>query len=707
MFKTIRYSFDFHGKEITLETGKIARQADGAVVIKCGKTFILSTVVFSKEVNEQDNFFPLTVNYNEKYSAIGKIPGGFVKRETKPSEAEILTSRLIDRSIRPIFAENFYNETQVNCTVFSHEKGANNDFLSLIATVAALRAAKIPLVGTVAGVKLNYLSGKFVINPSHLDSGKLDMFVSGCNDSILMVESRVCELSEDVCLEAISVAMNEIKSLSNHIDTFIDLLNQSDGGELFKPVQKDYSVIQNFLTLNFKSQIEQAFDVADKQARDSLLAKIDSKAIAKCAESFPDVNITRVSLILKGIKKSVMRTNIAQKNRRIDGRKNDEIRPITVEKGLLPNVHGSALFTRGNTQVLVSVTIGASSDEQIVDALDGSARESFMLHYNFPAYSVGELGRSSAPGRREIGHGALAKKSIAWLIPSRESFPQTIRVVSDVTESNGSTSMATVCGAILALEDAGVPLKTAVSGIAMGLIKENDDCIVLSDILGDEDFLGDMDFKVAGTENGITALQMDVKITGVNITILTKALTQAREGRLHIMSKMNVVNVKSSQPKFEVLKVVNFTVPEDKVKLVIGPGGSVIKDICAKTNATIDIDRSGNVKIAAQSDEAISLANEMIKSILSVQKEALVENKVYKAKVMKIIEHGAIIELRDGNGGLVHLSELSLRKPNRVSDVVLEGETLMVLFLGQDQSGRAKFSLKSVDQESLAVNRDL
>ncbi len=686
MFKVVKKEIEVSGKKISLETGKIARQADGAIIAKCGETIVLATAVGAKKVNPDVDYFPLSVNYQEKYYAAGKIPGGYFKREARPTESETLISRLIDRPIRPLFPNEFKNEVQVLPTVISYDKENEADILSIIASSAALAISGMPFLGPVGASRVGFIKNKFVLNPSkeQLKESKLDLVVAGTKDAVLMVESEANGLTEEEMLNAVKFGHESFLPIIKIIE---DLAK-----ECRKPSwvveKKDLSEVRKKLENEFTSDLKKAFSTRDKQDRSNQISEITEKAknLFEDNENFTELD---VNTELKNLEKKIVRTDILKNKNRIDGRGLSEVRPIMCEVGILPRVHGSALFTRGETQAIVTTTLGTSDDEQRIESLDGLQRERFMLHYNFPPFSVGETGRIGT-GRREIGHGKLAWRAINSSLPSKESFPYTFRIVSEITESNGSSSMATVCGSSLALMDAGVPLKEPVAGIAMGLIKEGDDFSVLSDILGDEDHLGDMDFKVAGTKDGITSLQMDIKITGITFEIMEQALNQAKEGRIHILGEMNKAlsksrdNVGKHTPKME-----KITVDKKDIATVIGKGGATIREIVEKSGAKVDVNDVGEVTVAAPDEESRNKAMQMIKDLTA--KAEL--NKIYNGKVMKIMEFGAFVNFLGKQDGLVHISELADKRVAKVTDVVKEGDEVKVKVIGFDR-GKVKLSIK-------------
>jgi polyribonucleotide nucleotidyltransferase len=698
MFNVFRKELMWGGRRLVLETGKVARQADGAVMATYGETTVLCTAVASKQPKPGQDFFPLTVNYQEKTFAAGKIPGGFFKREGRPSEKETLVSRLIDRPIRPLFAPGFRNETQVVCTVLSHDLENDPDIVALIGASAALTLSGIPFLGPIAGARVGYIDGKYVLNPK-LDSmpeSQLDLVVAGTTEGVLMVESEAKELSEDLMLGAVMFGHQHFQPV---IQAIIELAEAAakDAWDM-PPTAPEAAEIQEKLRAAIGPELAAAYAERQKQARTDKL----EAAKAKIAELFPDEAQRQYAMkAFKELEKEIVRGAILKGEPRIDGRDTKTVRPISCEVGLLPRAHGSALFTRGETQALVVTTLGTGQDEQIVDALEGEYRSHFMLHYNFPPYATGEAGRMGTPGRREIGHGKLAWRAIHPLLPSKEAFPYTMRVVSEITESNGSSSMATVCGASLSLMDAGVPLVRPVAGIAMGLIKEGGDFAVLSDILGDEDHLGDMDFKVAGSEVGVTALQMDIKITSITEEIMRIALDQAKGGRLHILDQMGHAlgtareGVSSNAPR-----ITTITIPKDKIREVIGSGGKVIREITEVTGAKIDIEDDGTIKVAAVDADASRAAIEWIRGIVAEPEVG----GIYNGKVVKTVEFGAFVNFLGARDGLVHISELAPQRVGKVTDVVKVGDQVKVKVLGFDDRGKVKLSLKQVDQ---ATGEDL
>jgi len=686
MFKVVKKEIEIAGKKISLETGKIARQADGAIIAQCGETVVLATAVGAKKVNPDVDYFPLSVNYQEKYYAAGKIPGGYFKREARPTESETLISRLIDRPIRPLFPDEFKNEVQVLPTVISYDKENEPDILSITAASAALAISGMPFLGPVGASRVGYIDGKYVLNPSkaELKNSRLDLVVAGTKDAVLMVESEANGLTEEEMLNAVKFGHEGFVPVIEMIEDLAKECRKPD----WVVEKKDLSEVKKKLEDEFTSDLTKAFSIRDKQERSNMISEITDKAkkLFEENENYTDLD---VNFELKNLEKRIVRTDILKNKNRIDGRGLSDVRPIMCEVGILPRVHGSALFTRGETQAIVTTTLGTSDDEQKIESLDGLQKERFMLHYNFPPFSVGETGRIGT-GRREIGHGKLAWRAINSSLPPKETFPYTFRVVSEITESNGSSSMATVCGTSLALMDAGVPIKEPVAGIAMGLIKEGDDFSVLSDILGDEDHLGDMDFKVAGTKDGITSLQMDIKITGITFEIMEQALKQAKDGRIHILGEMNKALSKSRDdvgkhtPKME-----KISVDKKDIATVIGKGGATIREIVEVSGAKVDINDDGEVTVAAPDEESRNKALQMIKDLTA--KAEL--NKIYNGKVMKIMEFGAFVNFLGKQDGLVHISELADKRVAKVTDVVKEGDQVKVKVIGFDR-GKVKLSIK-------------
>ncbi len=687
MFKVLKKEIEVAGKKISLETGKIARQADGAIIAQCGETVVMATVVGAKKINPDVDYFPLSVNYQEKYYAAGKIPGGYFKREARPTESETLISRLIDRPIRPLFPEEFKNEVQLLPTVISYDKENEADILSIIASSAALAISGMPFMGPVGASRVGFIEGKYVLNPTkkELENSKLDLVVAGTKDAVLMVESEANGLTEEEMLNAVKFGHEGFVPVIEMIEQLAKECKKPD----WVVEKKDLTEVKKKLEQEFTADLKKAFATKDKQDRSNQISEITDKA-KKLYEENENYSDLDVNSQLKNLEKSIVRTDILKNKNRIDGRGLADVRPIECEVGILPRVHGSALFTRGETQAIVTTTLGTSDDEQRIESLDGLQRERFMLHYNFPPFSVGETGRIGT-GRREIGHGKLAWRAINSSLPPKESFPYTFRIVSEITESNGSSSMATVCGTSLALMDAGVPIKEPVAGIAMGLIKEGDDFSVLSDILGDEDHLGDMDFKVAGTKDGITSLQMDIKITGITFEIMEQALKQAKDGRIHILGEMNKALDKSRAdvgkhtPKME-----KITVDKKDIAAVIGKGGATIREIVEHSGAKVDVNDEGVVTVAAPDEESRNKAMQMIKDITA--KAEL--NKIYNGKVMKIMEFGAFVNFLGKQDGLVHISELANKRVAKVTDVVKEGDQVKVKVIGFDR-GKVKLSIKA------------
>ena len=700
MFDIIKKEIQWGGKKLTLETGRIARQADGAVLATYGETVVLCTVVASKEPKEGVDFLPLTVNYQEKTFAAGKIPGGFFKREARPSDKETLISRLIDRPIRPLFPENYFNETQVVCTLLNLDKETSPDIVAFVGASAALALAGAPVQSTVAAAKVGYIDKKFVLNPSNsqLENSDLELIVAGTKDGVLMVESEVKQLTEKIMLDAVMFAHKEFQDVIKFIETFtkgkkVSQIEYKDGN-----VDKNLKDLFNKIEKSYKDEFIKAYKEKDKSIRSDALSTIRKKIIDEfILEDNEEITENLVSFATKKVEKELVRSSILKTGKRIDGRDTKTVRPIKAEVGILSRVHGSALFTRGETQALVVTTLGTSLDEQIIDDLEGEFKEKFMLHYNFPPYSVGEASMLRPPGRREIGHGKLAWRAIKPLMPIKDKFPYTIRVVSEITESNGSSSMATVCGTSLSLMDAGVPLKKPIAGIAMGLIKEKKNYAILSDILGDEDHLGDMDFKVAGTKDGITALQMDIKITSITKEIMEKALNQALDGRIKILSEMDKAisssrkELNSNAPKIQIIKI-----DPSKIKDVIGSGGKIIKSITEETGVKIDIDDDGTIKIASTDSEGGKLALEKIENIVAEPEL----NEIYSGTVVKIMDFGAFVNFMGTKDGLVHISELSEKRVGKTTDIVKVGDKVKVKVIGFDNRGKIRLSMKELKQKS-------
>ncbi len=693
MFNIERQQVDWGGRPLAIETGLMARQADGAVLVTYGETQVLCTAVARKEVREGADFFPLTVNYQEKMSAAGRIPGGFFKREGRPSEKETLTSRLIDRPIRPLFPAGFRNELQIICTVLSADLENDPDIPAMVGASAALALSGAPFMGPIAGARVGFADGAYVLNPRipELADSHLDLVVAGTRDGVLMVESEANELSEETMLGAVMFGHEHMQPV---ISAIADLAAAAAREPWATEEAEDHSAVQAFVVEAGGDGLRAAYQVQEKQQRVEQVAAVRADVGERAGEEH---DATAVGDALKKLEKDIVRSAILETGTRIDGRDVQTVRPIECRAGLLTRTHGSALFTRGETQALVSVTLGTTPDEQVVESLDGVARERFMLHYNFPPYSVGETGRMFGPGRREIGHGKLAWRALRPLLPDAEAFPYTIRVISEITESNGSSSMATVCGSSLAMMDAGVPVARPVAGIAMGLIKEGDQFAVLSDILGDEDHLGDMDFKVAGTRDGITSLQMDIKITGITEEIMQTALNQARDGRFHILDAMEgALSSARSQMSAHAPKIVGIKIPVDRIREIIGPGGKIIREICATSGATVDVNDDGSVQIASSSQESIDLA---LKEINSIVAEPEIGG-IYDGTVVKVVDFGAFVNFFGKRDGLVHISELVPRRVRSVQDVVQEGDEVKVKVIEVDDRGRVRLSMKAVDQAS-------
>jgi polyribonucleotide nucleotidyltransferase len=694
MFDIHTVEIEWGGRKLRLETGRMARQADAAVVAQYGETSVLATVVAAKSPRPGIDFFPMTVNYQERTYAAGKIPGGFFKREGRPSEKETLTSRLIDRPIRPLFVDGFKNETQIVVTVLSHDMENDPDILGMVAASAALTLSGLPFLGPIGAARVGLVGGELVLNPliDEMANSDLDLVVAGTQDAVMMVESEAKELGEKQMLDAVMFGHRGFQPV---IDAIIRLAEKA-AREPWNFLPPDTAAEKEKMKGLVEAGLREAFATPQKQKRHELVEAARERAMAALLTDEADVS-RKVLLggVFKSLESDVVRGDIIRTGRRIDGRDLKTVRPIVSETHVLPRAHGSAVFTRGETQALVVATLGTGEDEQFVDALEGTRKERFMLHYNFPPYSVGETGRMGSPGRREIGHGKLAWRAVRPLLPTQEQFPYTIRVVSEITESNGSSSMATVCGASLALMDAGVPLKEPVAGIAMGLIKEGNDFAVLSDILGDEDHLGDMDFKVAGTRNGVTSLQMDIKITGITEEIMRVALDQAHAGRMHILGEMSKslnsarTELGEHAPRIETIKI-----PVDKIREVIGSGGSVIREIVAESGAKIDIQDDGTVKIAASKRESIDAALSRIRGITSEPEVGV----IYKGKVVKVMEFGAFVNFFGAKDGLVHISQLTQGRPQTVGEVVKEGQEVYVKLLGFDDRGKVRLSMKIVDQ---------
>ncbi|HEV2896902.1 MAG TPA: polyribonucleotide nucleotidyltransferase [Pseudaminobacter sp.] len=698
MFNHHRVEIEWAGRPLVLETGKIARQADGAVLATYGETVVLATVVSAKEPKPGFDFFPLTVNYQEKTYAAGKIPGGYFKREGRPSEKETLVSRLIDRPIRPLFADGYKNDTQVVVTVVQHDLENDPDILSIVATSAALTLSGVPFMGPIGGARVGYINGEYVLNPhvDEMEESKLDLIVAGTGEAVLMVESEAKELPEDVMLGAVMFGHRGFQPV---IDAIIKLAEVAakDPRDFTPP---SYADLETEMLALIEGDLREAYKITHKQTRYAAVDAAKTKVKAAFAPAEGEeakYSSEQVATVFKELQAKIVRWNILDTGSRIDGRDLKTVRQIVSEVGILPRTHGSALFTRGETQAIVVATLGTGEDEQYVDSLTGMYKEKFLLHYNFPPYSVGETGRMGSPGRREIGHGKLAWRAIRPMLPAAESFPYTLRVVSEITESNGSSSMATVCGTSLALMDAGVPLAKPVAGIAMGLIKEGERFAVLSDILGDEDHLGDMDFKVAGTQGGITALQMDIKIEGITEEIMKVALAQAQEGRVHILGEMSKAIAEGRSelgefaPRIEVMHI-----PTDKIRDVIGSGGKVIREIVEKTGAKINIEDDGTVKIASSNAKEIEAAKKWIHTIVAEPEVG----EIYEGTVVKTADFGAFVNFFGPKDGLVHISQLANDRVAKTSDVVKEGDKVFVKLMGFDERGKVRLSMKVVDQET-------
>lgn len=699
MFNEVKKSIQWGEETLTLETGKVARQADGSVIATYGETSVMANVTFAKEPKPGQDFFPLTVHYLERYYAAGKVPGGFFKREARPTEKETLTSRLIDRPIRPLFVSGFKNEVLVMCTVLSHDLVNDPDIVAMIAASAALTLSGAPFMGPIAGCRVGYEDGEYILNPTVDDmhelrqnpDQRLDLVVAGTKDAVMMVESEAYELSEDEMLGAVTFAHEQIQPV---IDLIIDLAEVA-AKEPFDYQPADLSGIYAAVKAAGEKKVRAAYKILDKQerttaqnaARDHILESLTD-------EQREDPNVIQA---IKKLEASILRGDVVKTGKRIDGRDTKTVRPIVSETGFLPRTHGSALFTRGETQGLVVTTLGTGDDEQFIDALHGTFKSNFLLHYNFPPYSVGEAGRVGPPGRREIGHGKLAWRALQAVLPAATDFPYTIRVVSEITESNGSSSMASVCGGSLSMMDAGVPLKAPVAGVAMGLILEDDgEFAVLTDILGDEDHLGDMDFKVAGTENGITSLQMDIKVAGITPEIMKQALAQAKDGRLHILNEMSNALTEAGDFSIHAPRIETMTVPTDKIREVIGSGGKVIREIVEVSGAKVDINDDGVIKIASPNNESIQKAYDMIHSIVAEPEEGA----IYTGTVVKIVDFGAFVNFFGKRDGLVHVSQIENRRLNHPSDVLKEGQEVKVKLLGFDDRGKVRLSMKVVDQET-------
>ncbi|MBM3502305.1 MAG: polyribonucleotide nucleotidyltransferase [Alphaproteobacteria bacterium] len=693
MFDIHRKEIMWGGRRLVLETGRLARQATGAVLVTYGDTTVLCTAVAQKSPRPDIDFFPLTVNYQEKTFAAGKIPGGFFKREGRPSEKETLTSRLIDRPIRPLFVDGFRNDTQVICTVLSHDLENTPDIAALVGTSAALTLSGIPFLGPIGGARVGYINGEYRLNPTpaEMAESKLDLVVAGTQKAVIMVESEAHELSEETMLGAVMFGHQSFQPV---IDLIIALAERCAKEPWVVPEDPQAAALAKRAEQVIGADLRAAYAERAKQARSELLAKAKEKMAAALAQESIDAS---AGDLMKDLEKNIVRNQILDTGIRIDGRDTKTVRPIECETDILPRTHGSALFTRGETQALVVTTLGTGQDEQIIDALEGEYRERFMLHYNFPPYSTGETKFMSSPGRREIGHGKLAWRAVRPLLPDAEKFPYTIRVVSEVTESNGSSSMASVCGSSLSLMSAGVPLKAPVAGIAMGLILEDRGFAVLSDILGDEDHLGDMDFKVAGTEHGVTALQMDIKVNGITREIMQTALAQARDGRLHILGEMSkALNRARDSINRYAPRITTLTIPKDKIREVIGTGGKVIREICEVTGTKIDIEDDGTIKVASADSKAAEAAVQWIRNIVAEPEIGV----IYRGKVVKVVDFGAFVNFIGNRDGLVHISELAPRRVAKVGDVVKEGDEVWVKVLALDDRGKVRLSMKAVDQQT-------
>ncbi|WP_371224699.1 polyribonucleotide nucleotidyltransferase [Roseovarius sp. 2305UL8-3] len=699
MFNEVKKSIQWGEETLTLETGKVARQADGSVIVTLGETSVMANVTYAKKPKPGLDFFPLTVHYQEKYYAAGKVPGGFFKREARPTEKETLTARLIDRPIRPLFVPGFKHEILVMCTVLSHDLVNDPDMVAMIATSAALTISGAPFMGPIAACRVGYEDGDYVLNPTVDDmhelrnnpDQRLDLVVAGTKDAVMMVESEAYELTEEEMLGAVNFAHEQIQPV---IDLIIELAEEC-AKEPFDFQPPDYSDLYGAVKAAGEEQMRAAFAITDKQERTTAVS--EARVAIQEALTEEQLEDPNLSSAMKKLEAGILRGDVVKTGKRIDGRDLDTVRPIVSETGLLPRTHGSALFTRGETQGLVVTTLGTGDDEQFIDALHGNFKSNFLLHYNFPPYSVGEAGRVGPPGRREIGHGKLAWRALQAVLPAATDFPYTIRVVSEITESNGSSSMASVCGGSLSMMDAGVPLKAPVAGVAMGLILEEDGSYaVLTDILGDEDHLGDMDFKVAGTENGITSLQMDIKVAGITPEIMQKALAQAKAGRLHILGEMANALTEAGDFSVHAPRIETMQVPTDKIREVIGSGGKVIREIVEVSGAKVDINDDGIIKIASPNGEAIQKAYDMIHSIVAEPEEG----KVYKGTVVKIVDFGAFVNFFGKRDGLVHVSQIENRRLNHPSDVLKEGQEVWVKLLGFDDRGKVRLSMKVVDQET-------
>ena len=699
MFDVIKKSIEWGEETLTLETGKVARQADGTVIATLGETSVMANVTFANEMREGQDFFPLTVHYQEKYYAAGKIPGGFFKREARPSEAETLTARLIDRPIRPLFVEGFKHEVLVMCTVLSHDLVNSPDVVALIAASAALTLSGVPFMGPIAATRVGFENGDYILNPTVDDmqglknnpDQRLDLVVAGTKDAVMMVESEAYELSEDEMLGAVTFAHKQMQPV---IDLIIDLAEDA-AKEPFNFEAPDFSALLKNVKKLGEKKMRSAFTITDKQERQVAVA--ETREFIKSKLSDEELEDPNLGSAMKKLEAGILRGDVVKGGKRIDGRSTTDIRQIVSETGLLPRTHGSALFTRGETQALVVTTLGTGDDEQIIDALHGNFRSNFLLHYNFPPYSVGEVGRVGFTSRREVGHGKLAWRALQAVLPAATDFPYTIRVVSEITESNGSSSMASVCGGSLAMMDAGVPLKSPVAGVAMGLILEDDGSYaVLTDILGDEDHLGDMDFKVAGTENGITSLQMDIKVAGITPEIMKQALSQAKDGRMHILQEMSKAISEAGDFSVHAPRIETMKVATDKIREVIGSGGKVIREIVETSGAKVDISDDGTIKIASPDGASIQKAYDMIHSIVAEPEVG----SIYTGTVVKLVDFGAFVNFFGKRDGLVHVSQIENRRLNHPSDVLKEGQEVKVKLVGLDDRGKVRLSMKVVDQDT-------
>ncbi len=694
MFNIVKRSIEWGGKTLSIETGKIARQADGAVIIRYGDSMLLCTAVASKENKPDLDFFPLAVHYMEKFYAAGRFPGGFFKREAKPSDKATLTSRLIDRPIRPLFPASFKCETQVICMVMSHDLENDPDIIGLIGASAALAVSGLPFTDIIGGARVGYINNEYVLNPTipQLEESDLDLVVAATKESVMMVESEANCLSQETMLGAVQYGHEQMQPVIAMIEEM--KAEVAKPARVVEAVEIDSSITDKIKELS-EANLRDAYAEKEKQARVEKISKAKKTTVDAIAED-SEVSGSLVGGLLKKLEKDIVRNNILDTGIRIDGRDTKTVRPIATETSLIPKTHGSALFTRGETQAIAVITLGSTQDEQIIDDVEGESRQHFLLHYNFPSYSVGEAGRVGPPGRREIGHGKLAWRSLKAVMPAKEEFPYSIRIVSEITESNGSSSMATVCGSSLAMMDAGVPIKKPVAGIAMGLIKEGDRVAILSDIMGDEDHLGDMDFKVAGTDEGITALQMDIKINGITKEIMETALAQADEGRLHILGEMAKTmtesrgNISSNAPRMTIIQI-----DKEKIRDIIGPGGKIIRSICEQTNVKLDVEDDGTVKIVSVNEEDNQAALEMIEAIVFEPEIG----DIFDATVSRIVDFGAFVKFFGEREGLVHISEFADKKIDSVEEFVKEGDTVKVIIVGVDQ-GRPRFSYRAVDQET-------